>query len=151
MKRDPHQQARELIACGSEGLTGSRQTWLQYAPRRMRVLPGVWPGNGPVAPIAAVGIGRRRSGSGSGKPRCVCICMLANCGIGKNVSGWYGCLAFWSACRRPSPHHSCGGVASGWESGLKSQLQFGRWALSFLGFLAGARRQSDFFWPAGFI
>jgi hypothetical protein len=29
VNRDPHQQARELIACGSQGLTDSQQTWLQ--------------------------------------------------------------------------------------------------------------------------
>ena len=29
MIRDPHQQARELIACGSQGLTDSQQTWLR--------------------------------------------------------------------------------------------------------------------------
>ena len=28
MNRDLHQQARELIACGSQGLSDSRQTWL---------------------------------------------------------------------------------------------------------------------------
>ena len=29
MKRDPHQQARELIAYGWQGLTDSQQTWLR--------------------------------------------------------------------------------------------------------------------------
>ena len=29
MIRDPHQQARELIACGAQGLTDSQQTWLR--------------------------------------------------------------------------------------------------------------------------
>jgi hypothetical protein len=29
VNRGPHQQARELIACGSQGLTDSQQTWLQ--------------------------------------------------------------------------------------------------------------------------
>ena len=29
MKRDPHQQARELIALGSQGLADAQQTWLQ--------------------------------------------------------------------------------------------------------------------------
>ena len=28
MNRDPHRQARELIACGSQGLTDSQQAWL---------------------------------------------------------------------------------------------------------------------------
>jgi hypothetical protein len=28
MTRDPHQQARALIACGSQGLTDAQQTWL---------------------------------------------------------------------------------------------------------------------------
>jgi predicted anti-sigma-YlaC factor YlaD len=29
VKRDPHQQARELIACGSQGLSDSQQIWLR--------------------------------------------------------------------------------------------------------------------------
>jgi len=29
MTHDPHQQAQELIACRSDGLTGPQQTWLQ--------------------------------------------------------------------------------------------------------------------------
>jgi hypothetical protein len=29
VKRDPHQEARELIACGWQGLTDSQQTWLR--------------------------------------------------------------------------------------------------------------------------
>ena len=124
---NPHQQAHELIACGTHDLSDSQQAWLrthlnecrscrdyaQAAEQFVRSLRSV--------PVVADlrWFGRRKY---------ECGCVPVSCCKGKNACGWCGCLVFWSACRSLSLRPSCGGVGSGLRHGHTSQVQFGKWA-----------------------